>query len=109
MVNATVFGMPSDDVAMFGIMMMGAVVLIVWLVVKHVSDVMKTRQVQQTKRELAAYVAEGTITPEDAVRIMSTDSSDLERQIGTAVAWGTISPKKAAELLKDARGQKESS
>lgn len=109
MVNATVLGMPSDDVAMFGIMMMGAVVLIVWLVVKHVSDVMKTRQVQQTKRELAAYVAEGTITPEDAVRIMSTDSSDLERQIGTAVAWGTISPKKAAELLKDARGQKETS
>lgn len=104
----TLFGMRSDDVAILFIAALAAMVLIVWLVFRSMADVMKTRQIQQTRREIAAYVAEGSISPEDAVRILSTDSSDLERQIGTAVAWGTLSAKRAAELLKTAREGRDS-
>ncbi|HRP63516.1 MAG TPA: hypothetical protein PK400_09510 [Phycisphaerales bacterium] len=103
MVCATTLGVESQDIAMLMIFGMGGLVLLVWIIAKHVADVLKTRQVQQTKREVAAYVAEGSITPEDAVRLLSSESSDLEKQIGTAVAWGTISPAKAAELLKSVR------
>jgi hypothetical protein len=35
-------------------------------------DVMRTRQIEQTKRELAAYVAEGSMTPEDAMRLATS-------------------------------------
>lgn len=103
MVCAAALGVESHDLAMLIVFGMGGLVLLIWIVARHVADVLKTRQVQQTKREVAAYVAEGSITPEDAVRLLSSDSSDLEKQIGTAVAWGTISPAKAADLLRSVR------
>lgn len=38
-----------------------------------VKSVLETRARESTKRELAAYVAEGSMTPEDAERIIKAD------------------------------------
>jgi len=97
------FGMNSADLPILLLGLIGGVIWIVWIVVKNFTDVLKTRQIQATRREVAAYVAEGSIKPDDAVRLLSTDSSDIEKMIHNAVEWGTLSPEKATELIKQAR------
>lgn len=77
--------------------------VIVWVAFKYSAEAFKTRQIQQTKREIAAYVAEGSISPDDAVRMLKSDSADLECKIADGVAWGTIKPEKAASLIKSIR------
>ena len=46
------------------------VVAVFGIVFDTVQKVLVTRQREMTKRELAAYVAEGTMTPQDAERII---------------------------------------
>jgi hypothetical protein len=65
--------------------------------------VLETRARETTRREIAAYVAEGSIAPEDAQRLLANGSEELEKQIGNAVAWGMISAKKAEGLIRAAR------
>jgi len=36
-------------------------------------SILRTRAREQTKREIAAYIAEGTMTPEDGERIIKAD------------------------------------
>lgn len=79
--------------------MLCAVGLVV-LIVQGVKGVLRTRETEQTKRELAAYVAEGSMSPADAQRILSGGDSDFESKIGTAVTWGMISSGKAERLIK---------
>ena len=87
----------SQVVVILGII---AVVVIVWVGFNYASDAFKKRQVQITKREIAAYVAEGSISPEDAMQMLRSESTDLEKKITDAVAWGTVKPEKAAALIK---------
>jgi Tfp pilus assembly protein PilV len=80
----------------------------VFYIIKTVKDVKQTREREQTKREIAAYVAEGTIRPDDAAKILNAgggapQSSEAEQQIASAVAWGTIKPEKAEGLLRTLR------
>lgn len=65
--------------------------------------VAETRAREQTKREIAAYVAEGTVKAEDAQKLMGPASEETEKQIANAVAWGTIKPEKAEALLRALR------
>jgi hypothetical protein len=53
-----------------------AVIAIVFTTLKNV---LRTRAREQTKREIAAYVAEGSIRPEDAERIIKADLKPGER------------------------------
>lgn len=48
---------------------------IVGIVVGCLTTVMRTRAQEQTKREIAAYVAEGNISAEDARRILNSGGS----------------------------------
>ncbi len=60
-----------------------------------------TRAREQTKRELAAYVAEGSVKPEDAVRILTAGSGiDACELIAKRAADGWISAKKADQLIQ---------
>lgn len=68
-----------------------------------VRKVLETRYREQTRREVAAYVAEGTIKPEDAARLLEAPSDDVRRKIADGVAWGTIKPEKAESLLRSLR------
>lgn len=98
-------GMNEEPMIFF--LMVGVVGVTIY-VVKTIRDIKLNREREQTKRELAAYVAEGSIRPEDATAILNAGSaaqpsSQAEQQIASAVAWGTVSPDKAATLIQALR------
>lgn len=80
-------------------------IVVVWII----ADVCKANTRERTRREVAAYVAEGSITPEHACLLIGTEPSDLEKQIGSGVAWGTIKPEKAEQLIRAIRQGNSSS
>ena len=45
----------------------------------HNMVIATTRQREQTTRELAAYVAEGSLSPEDAERLLAAGSASIKR------------------------------
>jgi hypothetical protein len=78
-------------------------------VVYSIRRVKETREVEQTKREVAAYVAEGSITPDDAVKLLQAGkeaSAESVSAIADGVAWGIISPGKAERLIRAMREEK---
>lgn len=74
-----------------------------WIVFSNLRKMYEVRQREQTRREIAAYVAEGTITPADARMMFGTDESEFEKKIAEAVSWGMLSTKKAEQLMKAMR------
>ena len=46
---------------------------IIAIISGNIRKAMQTREREETKRELAAYVAEGTMTPETAERMLRSD------------------------------------
>lgn len=48
----------------------GGGVMIIWIFFSMIEKMSTNRQREITKRELAAYVAEGSMTPQDAERIL---------------------------------------
>lgn len=54
-------------IVMFGV---GGLVAVVAIVSGNLRRTLKARQVEMSRRELAAYVAEGTMTPQDAERLL---------------------------------------
>ena len=69
------------------------------------ASVAKNRQREQTKREIAAYVAEGSITPDDATKLLTAEPDRIRQQVAEGLAWGTLSAKGAERLLKATEGQ----
>ncbi len=86
-------------IAIFGVM--GAVGAI-WIIAATIFYTMKTKYREQTKRELAAYVAEGTISPDDAAKLLSADEDEIRKKIADGVAWGMINAKDAKVLMGSA-------
>ncbi len=54
---------------------LGCTVGMVAIVAGSINGIVKSRVKEQTRRELAAYVAEGTIAPDDAVAILNAGKS----------------------------------
>ncbi|GJM20061.1 MAG: hypothetical protein DHS20C14_22740 [Phycisphaeraceae bacterium] len=48
----------------------GLLVAIVAIVSSMITSAKRTRQREETRREIAAYVAEGSMTPEDAEKLL---------------------------------------
>ena len=64
-------------------------------------SVLATRAREHTKREMAAYVAEGSVKPEDAIRILTAgNGTDACEIIAKRAADGWISAKKADQLIQ---------
>ncbi|MEY3231923.1 MAG: hypothetical protein RL689_2012 [Planctomycetota bacterium] len=57
-----------DDGVLVPLVMMGGVVLIV--AINVVAGVLKTNARERSRREIAAYIAEGSMTPEQGERLM---------------------------------------
>ncbi len=96
-------GIEDNIIPIVLITIIGAVILTL-IVFTNVRKVLETRSRETTRREIAAYVAEGSITPDDARRLIAMGlGEELEKKMGDAVAWGMISAKKAEELLRAAR------
>lgn len=74
-------------------------VAIVWIISATVYYTLEKKYREQTKRELAAYVAEGTIGAEDAAKILTADDDEVRAKIADGVAWGMIKPKDAQALM----------
>lgn len=58
----------------------GFVVAIVGIIASAARKSVQTRHREETKRELAAYVAEGTMTAEHAERLLQADLPKWQRQ-----------------------------
>jgi hypothetical protein len=52
----------------------GLLVALIGIIGATIRGTLGTRAREQTKRELAAYIAEGTMRPEDAERILTSDA-----------------------------------
>ena len=63
--------MMTDNFIAVTAIALGCSVGLVAIVGGTLTSVMRTRAREQTKRELAAYVAEGTIAPENAVAMLN--------------------------------------
>lgn len=75
--------------------------VIVLVGIATVRSVLETREREQTKREIAAYIAEGTMTAETAEAILGKKNSDDARgRILQMVEDGTIDADEAARLVK---------
>ncbi len=46
------------------------VIAIIWLVLSFIQKVVQTATRERTRREIAAYIAEGTLSPEQGERLM---------------------------------------
>lgn len=50
----------------------GLIVAVVAIISGAVHSIIQTKAVEESRREIAAYVAEGSISPDDAQRILQT-------------------------------------
>lgn len=71
-----------------------------------VKSVLNNVATERTRREVAAYVAEGSISAEDAARILSAGGDECEKMIADGVAWGTVNPEKAERLIRTLRSDR---
>ncbi|MGD9789234.1 MAG: hypothetical protein AB7Q00_06860 [Phycisphaerales bacterium] len=71
--------MSSDDVTKIVLIALGVSLMVILVVVKAVQRVSIARAREQSRREIAAYVAEGSITPDDAVKMMNAGGSAWEK------------------------------
>jgi hypothetical protein len=70
------FGSPvfhSDELIGLVAVTGGLALGMISIVLCTIRGIVRTRAREQTKREIAAYVAEGSIRPEDAERIIKAD------------------------------------
>lgn len=92
---------PQDDVIAAIAITVGGLIAIVAIAGGILRAIFSTRAREQTKRELAAYVAEGSVNPDDAVRLLAAgEGSDAKELIAKRAADGWISAKKADQLIK---------
>ncbi len=84
----------------------GCLAFILMVVFTSWRRVSQTRQREMSRREIAAYVAEGSMSAQDASVLLSDSDTETQRLIANAVGWGTIKPDKAEALMRAARGPK---
>lgn len=87
-------------VAVGGTFLVGIFALLGWVIV----STSRTRERERTRREVAAYVAEGTISIEIAERLLAEHTLDAEKErtrrgIASSVAEGSLSVEDAERLI----------
>lgn len=91
----------SEDLLKLVVISSIALIVLISIVGGVLRSMVKTDAREKTKREIAAYVAEGSIKPEDAVRILvAGEGTDAKELIAKRAADGWISPKKADQLIQ---------
>jgi hypothetical protein len=51
------------------------IIVVVAIVVSAIKDIMRTKAREVSRREIAAYIAEGSMTPEQGERLMVAENS----------------------------------
>ena len=49
---------------------LGAVVMVIWIIAATISEIITSRGQERSRREIAAYIAEGTMSPDEGERIL---------------------------------------
>lgn len=52
----------------------GGGVMAIWIMMATLHNIVKRGSYEKSRREIAAYVAEGSMTPEDGERLLKVDS-----------------------------------
>lgn len=86
----------------------GIIAVVLIISVSKIADFLKANAREQTRREVAAYVAEGSMDADQADRLLGLEQSDAEKKITDAVAWGMISTNKAERLIRALRDRQTS-
>lgn len=61
--------------------LVGGTVAVIWIIFASVSNVLRVRAREQTRREIAAYVAEGSIDKDTAIAMLKAgDETDDEEE-----------------------------
>lgn len=100
LIPSTLAAIDYSEAIAFGALML---LIIFWVLFSNIRKMYETRQRETTRREIAAYVAEGSISPADARTMMGNDETEFEKKIADAVSWGMLSSKKAEQLLRAMR------
>jgi hypothetical protein len=66
----------TDDLLPIAVIFLGCCVAVVGIICGSIISIRKTRMREITKREIAAYVAEGAMTPEQGERLLRADHDD---------------------------------
>ncbi len=76
-----------------------------------VRDILKNREFEHSRREIAAYVAEKNITPDQGVALLSiyrmlskeeeAETEDAGKKLAGLVAWGSIEQSDAARIIAE--------
>ncbi len=91
----------AEEIKLVMILGGGLLFATVVVVTGMLKSVLGTRSREATKREMAAYVAEGSVKPEDAIRMLTAgNGTDACEIIAKRAADGWISAKKADQLIK---------
>ncbi len=92
----------DDDV--IKLTLIGSMILVGILgytLISMIGAIFKTRSREQTKRDVAAYVAEGTMSPETAMMILGAEAKKpWEQQVAELLSDGMIDTKDAEKLLR---------
>lgn len=65
----------ENFLAVLAIAIPGSIVAITAILVETMRKAAHTRQREQSRREIAAYIAEGAMSPEDGIRLMAAGES----------------------------------
>ncbi len=67
MMDALTLAADAGEIVPLGMLVVG----IVWIIASYTTSTAKAKAREESRREIAAYVAEGTISPDDAVRLIN--------------------------------------
>ena len=76
---ASFTGISSGDMIPLVAIVGGLCVPLVWIVASSIKSVCSRKQREESRREIAAYVAEGSMTPDDAERILEAGMPKWEK------------------------------
>lgn len=89
--------------------------VLVWSIVRVIGNVITARAFEASRREIAAYVAEGSIAPAEAATLLAIHGEDEDagadvakeaakkdpaKKLASMVAWGSIKKSDAARLVE---------
>lgn len=69
--NTLTLASDIEELIPIAAMVVGGVIAVVWIIMATIDSTVKAKQKEATRRELAAYVAEGSMTAADAANIIN--------------------------------------
>ncbi len=61
----------ADSIGEISLWMVGGVVAVIWIIAATIQSIASTAFKERSRREIAAYIAEGSMSPEQGERLMN--------------------------------------